>query len=68
MIPANHAEWRRCIEVDCAIPLTPTFVAQRLQVLTDTASSETQRFARLYGDAHLQRVIGWFQSALPTAR
>ena len=62
MIPADYPQWRRCIEVDCGIALEPEFIAARIAALT-RSGEEPQRFARLYGDAHLQRVIGCFQRA-----
>jgi hypothetical protein len=65
IIPSNYAEWRRCIEVDCGIALTPEFVALRIEALTRSESEEARRFAALYGGEHLQRVIGWFYSARP---
>lgn len=69
VIPRNFAEWRRCIEVDCGLALTPEFVAVRIDALTRSGSEEARRFASLYGNDHLQRVIGWFnaaRSAVPT--
>lgn len=65
VIPRNFAEWRRCIEVDCGIALTPEFVAMRIEALTRNGSEEAGRFASLYGNDHLQRVIGWFHAARP---
>lgn len=65
VIPRNFAEWRRCIEVDCGIALTPEFVAMRIEALTRNGSEEAHRFASLYGSDHLQRVIGWFHAARP---
>lgn len=62
MIPATYAQWRHCIEVDCGIALEPQFIAARLDALA-RMGDEAQRFARLYGDAHLQRVIHWFRQA-----
>lgn len=62
MIPVNYFQWRHCIEVDCGIALLPEFIAARIDALTQ-AGDEVQRFARLYGDAHLQQVIRWFQRA-----
>ncbi len=63
-IPQNYAQWRRCIEVDCGIALTPAFVQARLDALTRHESDEVRRFERLYGAAHLQHVIGWFHAAM----
>lgn len=67
VIPQNYAEWRRCIEVDCGIALTPEFVAMRIDALTRSGSEEARRFAGLYGSDHLQRVIGWFHAARPAS-
>jgi hypothetical protein len=62
-IPASYTQWRRCIEVDCAIPLTPAFVAARLAALGDAGSEEATRFVRLYGPAHWRNVLTWFGQA-----
>lgn len=62
MIPINYLQWRHCIEVDCGIALKADFIAARIAALAQHGD-EPQRFARLYGDAHLQRVIGWFRRA-----
>jgi len=62
-VPVNYLQWRHCIEVDCGIELTPPFIATRLQALASRQTEEAKRFARLYGDAHLRHVIGWFERA-----
>ncbi len=62
-IPENYEQWHHCITVECGIPLTPEFVAQRLEIWRNTDREETTRFRRLYGDAHWQAVIGWFERA-----
>ncbi|WP_184622847.1 hypothetical protein [Xanthomonas sp. 3058] len=64
VIPDSYTAWRHCIEVDCAQPLTAPFIAQRLIDLRDPAGHHTQQFLRRWGQAHLQRVIGWFDRAL----
>jgi hypothetical protein len=63
MIPDSYEQWRHCIEVDCAIGLTPLFIAERLRELRDPAHERTRQFARLYGVDHLQRVVAWFERA-----
>lgn len=63
MIPKTYLEWRRCIEVDCGLALTPDFVAGRLAELRDGQNERTAQFARRYGREHLQRVIAWFEQA-----
>lgn len=64
MIPENYTEWKKCITVDCNIPLTKTFARQRLQVYENTEAEETQKFTALYGQQHLQRVIQWFTQVM----
>jgi len=66
MIPQSYDQWRRCIEVDCGIPLTPDFIRARLAELVEPSDFRTVQFVRLYGEAHRQRVITWFQQALPS--
>ena len=62
-IPDSYAAWKHCITVECRIPLTRSFVEQRLIVWRNPNIEETQRFRRCYGDDHWQRVIHWFQQA-----
>jgi len=63
MIPRSYSQWQHCITVECGIDMTPAFVAQRLAVWRDAQAQETQRFRRLYGDAHWRAVTGWFEQA-----
>jgi len=63
MIPRTYAQWRHCITVECGIPLSADFIAQRLAVWRNPGLEETQRFRRLYGDAHWQAVQRWFVQA-----
>ena len=63
-IPQTFDAWRHCIEQECGIPLTPDFVRERLTALGDADNAETQRFMRLYGEIHRQRVLTWFDTAL----
>lgn len=63
-IPQTFDAWQHCIVHECGIPLTPHFIRERLAVLGDPGNAETQRFVRLYGNAHRQKVLGWFAAAL----
>jgi hypothetical protein len=63
MIPRTYAQWRHCITVECGFPLSADFIAQRLAVWRNPQLEETQRFRRLYGDAHWQAVQRWFVQA-----
>ena len=68
MIPETYEAWRRCITRDCRIELTSDFLLHRLAELRDGRSYDVQRFRSLYGDAHLRRVLSWFERALDEAR
>lgn len=61
--PENYEQWKHCITVECRIPLTPSFVSQRLASWRNDSSEETLRFRRLYGDGYWQLVISWFEQA-----
>lgn len=64
MIPKDFMEWKACIEVKCGIPLTPTFVKQRLLELGDYQNQHTKEFIRVYGNTYHQQVIKWFEESL----
>jgi hypothetical protein len=64
MIPDSYPAWRHCIEMDCGIPLTATFIRERIAALDDLGDFRTEQFVRLYGQAHLNRVRDWFAQAL----
>jgi hypothetical protein len=63
VIPQTYAQWRHCIEVDCGISLTASFIEERRAVWRDPTHDESRRFAQLYGDAHRLRVQEWFEQA-----
>ena len=67
LIPSDYASWRYCIEVKCGLELKPGFLRARIAVLSDSGHEETQRFARVYGNAHLDRVLAWFRQAAAEA-
>jgi len=59
----TYDEWKHCITGLCRIPLTLAYVEQRLAALRDPADQGTQKFIAAWGEAHLARVIGWFEQA-----
>lgn len=59
----TYEQWKHCITRICAIPLTLDYVEARIAALRNPADHETQRFVSSWGEAHLQRAIGWFQQA-----
>lgn len=62
-IPTTFDEWHHCITVECEIPLTPEYVAQRLKALDDPRDYATQRLIAIYGRRHHQQVVRWFEQA-----
>ena len=64
MIPSTFEEWKICIINDCKIDLTRDFAQRRLAVYQNPQDKETQKFLALYGPAHLQNVINWYQIVL----
>ena len=63
MQPTNYSVWRHCIEVKCGIPLTASFIQQRLEALSDLNNATTKEFTRLYGEDYRVQVIQWYQQA-----
>lgn len=63
MIPKTYEQWRHCIVIECGIPLSRTYVTERMAAWNDASSDETTRFRRLYGDAHWRDVAKWFERA-----
>jgi len=61
--PTNFHEWRHCIEVKCGIPLTASFILQRIEALSDLNNITTKEFTRLYGEDYRVQVIQWYQQA-----
>ena len=59
----NYAEWRQLITVQAGLPLTWSFVEERLRELADASNPRTPEFRERYGDAYTQQVIGWFEQA-----
>jgi len=62
-IPSDYRSWRYCIEIKCGIPLSSTFLHERIRILADPGQEETRRFAATYGAAHLTRTLEWFRRA-----
>ncbi|QEM90995.1 hypothetical protein FEI17_10265 [Kosakonia radicincitans] len=63
MIPKTYQQWYKCITKECDIPVTQAFISHRLAVFEDPKSQETRRFASLYGQPHLDNIIGWLKKA-----
>ena len=60
---ADYEDWKRCITIECGIPLTADYVEQRISALEDPNNLHTRKFLNTWGEAHLHKVIGWFKTA-----
>ncbi|MEM9256740.1 MAG: hypothetical protein AAGA91_14935 [Pseudomonadota bacterium] len=67
IIPTTYDEWRHCIIVECGLELTSDYMAARIAALQNDKDHYTKQFRKLYGEDHLQRVLGWFQQAQQAA-
>lgn len=59
----SYEDWKHCITVLCGIPLTKSYIEQRLTALRDPSDYKTQKFVAMWGEEHRLRVIGWFEQA-----
>ncbi|MEM9393029.1 MAG: hypothetical protein AAGA38_04175 [Pseudomonadota bacterium] len=62
-VPTTYEDWKHCITVKCDIPLTPTYVAERIAALNDRTDYHTQKFIDRWGPAHHARTVAWFEQA-----
>lgn len=60
---STYTDWKHCITVSCNIPLTSAYIEARLIELNDISNYNTKKFVSTWGEAHLSRVIGWFEQA-----
>ena len=59
----TYEEWKHCITVLCGIPLTLDYIEKRIAELNDLNNYHTKKFISLWGEPHLQKIIGWFEQA-----
>lgn len=64
MVPRNFLDWKKCVEQDCGLALTTTFIKERIHGLSDETEQHTKDFIRCYGDQYRQLVLSWFSQAL----
>ena len=62
-VPTTYEEWEHCITVKCDIPLTPAYLAERIEALQNTNDFHTQKFIEQWGQEHLDQTLAWFQQA-----
>ena len=60
---STYEDWKHCITVECRLSLNPEFITERLDALKDPGDHHTQKFVQEWGQAHLNQVIQWFESA-----
>ena len=59
----TYEDWKHCITEKCGIPLTLDYIENRIMCLNDSNNYHTQKFIKVWGEAHLHRVINWFEQA-----
>ncbi|MEM9476254.1 MAG: hypothetical protein AAGA71_13240 [Pseudomonadota bacterium] len=62
-VPTDYEEWKHCITVKCEIPLTQSYVSERIAALNNHADYQTQKFIERWGQAHHARTVAWFEQA-----
>ncbi|MEM9754446.1 MAG: hypothetical protein AAF914_00550 [Pseudomonadota bacterium] len=62
-VPDTYEDWKHCITVKCDIPLTQSYVAERLAALNNQSDYQTQKFIERWGAAHHARTVAWFEKA-----
>lgn len=62
-VPSNYEEWKHCITVKCDIPLTASYVEERLSALMNDGDYQTQKFKDRWGAKHHARTVEWFKRA-----
>lgn len=60
----TYEDWKHCITVLCGIPLTRSFIEQRLAALRDPQDHGTRTFIDTWGTPHHRKVVEWFEQSL----
>tara|TARA_Y100001954_G_scaffold83176_1_gene91386 strand:- start:931 stop:1146 length:216 start_codon:yes stop_codon:yes gene_type:complete len=63
VVPESYEEWKRCITIDCAIPLTRDFVKERIAALEDMNDFHTLRYIESWGKDQHARTLAWYRRA-----
>ncbi|MEM9357824.1 MAG: hypothetical protein AAGB04_16600 [Pseudomonadota bacterium] len=59
----TYEDWKHCIVDLCQVPLTKSFVTERLAELRDESNDRTRKFVSKWGDNHRKQVVAWFEQA-----
>ena len=62
-VPTTYDEWEHCITVQCGIPLTAEFVADRIAAMENPSDFHTQKFIEQWCEAHHAQTLAWFKQA-----
>ncbi len=63
LIPETYEQWHHCITVLCQQPLTPEFIATRIEALNNPRDYTTKKFVTLYGEQQRLKTLQWFEQA-----
>ena len=66
IIPLSYEQWKHCIIVECGIPLTATFVDERIAAMSDVKNEYTRQFLNCYGKNHYDNTMRWLMQAKET--
>ena len=60
----NYQEWRTTMIERAGLTLDAAYCKERLAVLEDMDSAETQSFIKSFGATYHRQVVAWFHKAL----
>ena len=63
VVPTTYEDWKHCITAICGIPLTASYVDERIAALTNSEDFHTQKFIERWGANHHARTLAWFNQA-----
>ncbi|WP_428239597.1 hypothetical protein [Gynuella sp.] len=66
LISETYEQWYHCITVICRQPLTPEYIAARIEALNSPNNDMTKKFVELYGEAQRIKTLQWFERAKST--
>ena len=60
----NYQEWRTTMTERAGLTLDREYCQERLAVLEDETTAETQSFIKSFGASYHKQVVSWFHQAL----
>lgn len=60
----NYADWHAAMTEVGGVVLDPAYCKERIAVLSDDSDGSTMAFLSVYGAAHRDQVVRWFEQAI----